>query len=313
MIVDVHTRVWESSEQLGQAVESLRRRRDEPWNRPCASVDEHDAAMEPVANAVILGFESQLLGASIPHEKVAEYVARDPARYLGFAGIDPTAGHCEQSLERAINLGLTGVVISPGAQGVHPSDTRAMALYEACQEKRLPVLVESGATLARASHMEFSLPYQLDEVARTFPELRIVLSSLGHPWIEQGLALIAKHPTVYADLSELIGRPWQLYNALVLAHQHGVMNQLVFGSNFPFCTPEKAIVTIYSVNTHVQGTHMPTVPREQLRSIVERDTLSCLGLPTPDGPPRPAPAAADNGEAAADADEHAAPVEDAAP
>jgi hypothetical protein len=73
-------------------------------------------------------------------------------------------------------------------------------------------------------------------------------------------------------------RPWQLYNALLLAHQQGVMSQIVFGSGFPFCTPERAIVTLYSINTLIQGTHLPSVPREQLRSIVERDTLAVLGL-----------------------------------
>ena len=286
MIVDVHTRIWESADQLGQAVsEQLRRHYQQPWDRPTASLTAHDQAMAPVDHAIILGLHSELLGARIDHEKVAEYVRRDPGSYIGFAGIDPTAGDVIASLQRAVELGLEGVVISPAAQGFHPADSRAEPLYAACEKRGLPILVESGALFARQARMEFDQPYLLDEVARAFPELRLVLTSLGDPWIDQGLALTAKHPTVFADLSEIMRRPWPLYNALLRAYQRGVIGQIVFGSNFPFLTPEHAIVNIYSVNTLIQGTHLPSVPREQLRSIVERDTLRCLGL----NEDRPAP------------------------
>lgn len=317
MIVDVHTRIWESTEQLGQMAEQLRRRRAEPWTSLSASAQEHAEAMKPVNNAIIRGFQSKLLGASIPHEKVAAYVAGDPQRFLGFAGIDPAAGKPLQSLEQAISLGLKGVTISPAAQGFHPSDTRAMALYEACEAKKLPIFIEPGVMLARQTMTEFSQPMLLDEIARTFPDLKLVISSLGHPWIDQTIAMLSKHPSVYSDLSSLIEQPWRLYNALVAAHQAGVMNQLLFGSNFPFCSPEKAIVTIYSVNTLVQGTHLPSVPREQLRAMVERDSLAILGLtgsqpavatPIPDA----APAAADTTEADDTRKDTPTAVEDAA-
>lgn len=294
MTVDVRTRIWDSTEQLGRMAEALRRRPAEPWARPVASAEEHARAMSPVTEALVLGFESRLVDASIPNEKIAEYVRRDPAKLVGFASIDPTVGGAVRKLEEALALGLSGVNLSPVAQGFHPADTRAMELFEACADKGVPVFVETGVALAREAPLEFGQPHLLDEVARTFPELRLVLSSLAHPWIEQGLALVGKHPTVFGEISDLILRPWQLYNALALAHQLGVMNQLLFGSGFPFCTPEKAIVTVYSMNTLVHGTHLPNVPREQLRSVIERDALKCLGLrgpgrdqPQPTAPPVP--------------------------
>ena len=282
MIVDVHTRVWDSAAQFGRAEETLRRRPTVPWQRPDASVDMHHDAMDPVQCALILGFDSAFLGANISHEQVAGYVAHNPEKFIGVAGIDPTRGDAVKSLEDALDLGLKAVTVSPAAQGCHPTDTRAMELYEACQDKHVPILFESATLLARDAKLEFAQPYLLDEVARSFPELKIVISALGDPWVHQCLTLIDKHPTVYADLSDLATRPWQLYNALILAHQQDSMGRILFGSNFPFCKPQDAIVSIYSINTFTQGTPLPNVPREQLRSIVERDALKCLGLREPE-------------------------------
>ncbi|MFA9477892.1 amidohydrolase family protein [Phycisphaerales bacterium AB-hyl4] len=278
MIIDVHTRIWDSLDQLGSAADRLRQRRSEPWDRPAASADAHELAIAPVTAAFVLGFKSKLIGAEIPNQRIAEYVQRAPDRLVGFAGIDPMEPRPVYELETAIDMGLRGVVLKPAAQGFHPADSRAMPLYEACEARNVPVMFDTSTAMARDARMEFGQPALLDEVARSFPNLKILLGSLGYPWVDQGLTLVGKHPTVFAEVGELILQPWPLYNALLLAHQQGVMNQLFFGSHFPFCQPEKAIVTMYSVNTFTQGTHLPSIPREQLRSIVERDALTSLGL-----------------------------------
>lgn len=280
MTIDLHTRLWTSTEQFGPAIaEQMRRRRIAPWDDHSADSDDHAEAMDPVQAAVILGFESKLLGGSISHEQIAGYVQRDPEKLMGFAGIDPKSDTDPvRSLESALKLGLVGVTVNPAAAGFHPTDTRAMALFEACQDLAMPVLIECGTILAREARMEFARPVLLDEVVREFPNLKLVLGAFGDPWVDEGVALLAKHPNVYADLASLTARPWQLFNALLTAHQLGAMEQVLFGSNFPFVTPEEAIKTIYSVNTLTQGTHLPSVPREQLRTVVERDTIQVLGL-----------------------------------
>ena len=283
VIVDVHTHLWESLEQLGeQSARQIRRgSSEEPWERPDTTQQAYDQAMEPVGYAFILGIECRAIGASIPAEQVAGYVARHPDKYIGFAGVDPIAPGSTGAVDQAVELGLAGVSINPSACGYHPSDTRAMLLYEQCEHLGLPIIVHPGTHLAGSSKLEYSQPYLYDEVARTFPQLKLVIAGAGLPWAEQVLVLIAKHEHCYADLSDLSRRPWQLYNVLLLAYQQEVTSRLLFGSDFPFTTPEQAIHNIYSVNTVTHGTHLPVVPREQLRSIVERDALACLGLEAP--------------------------------
>ncbi|MEM1027993.1 MAG: amidohydrolase family protein [Planctomycetota bacterium] len=290
MIVDLHTRIWESVEELGSSVaNTYRRRRGEPWEHTHASAQTHAHAMQPVDYAAVLGFESGLLDASIDAEQVLRAVQTQPGKTVGFVGVDPTLDKPVAKLEAALAMGLVGLTVSPAAAGFHPADTRAMELYEACEAKGIPVIIESNAMLSQDAKLEFAIPYLLDEVARSFPELKLVLSSFGLPWIDQCVALMAKHPNVYADVSGLVVQSWQLYNAMVQAFQAGVMNQVLFGSGFPFGDPQQAIVTLYSVNVTSQGTPLPSVPREQLRTVVERDTLAELGIKKPTGDATPAP------------------------
>ena len=81
-----------------------------------------------------------------------------------------------------------------------------------------------------------------------------------------------------ADIAGLTRRPWQAYNALVLAHQFNVMDKILFGSDFPYFTAAEAIESVYRLHEVTQGTNLPSVPRETLRSMVERDALGALGI-----------------------------------
>lgn len=279
MIVDIHTHLWERPQQLGEGTaERLRARSPGPWARLDGSTNAYDEAMRPVDRAVILGFHSLHLGASIPHEQVAGYIKRQPGRYVGFGGVDPLApGHLD-SARKAIDLGLSGIVISPAACACHPTHTRAVQLYEQCQKRNVPILIHTGTHMATSAVMEFSQPHLWDEVGRMFPDLKLVLAQVGHPWVEPALLLMSKHRNFYADLSDLTSRPWQLYNVLLMATQMHVTDHLLLGSDFPFLTPQEAIYNIYSVNHHTQGTSLPTISRQTLQEIVERDTLKCLGI-----------------------------------
>jgi predicted TIM-barrel fold metal-dependent hydrolase len=282
MIVDLHTRIWDSLDSLGPAVaEQARRRRPEPWERGTASFEAHEAATAPVSVAIVHGLHAAALDARIGHAAVADAVAKSTDTLLGFAGIDPSVGKPLDELDEAVQRGLVGVNVSPAAAGFHPCTTEAMGLYEACERRNLPVYIEAGSRLARAAKMEFAQPFLLDEIARNFPQLKLIVGGFGDPWPFQTVALLAKHPHVFADVSGMIRRPWQLYNALVAGYQAEVTGQVLFASGFPFGKPEQAIITLYSVNTLSQGTPLPSIPREQLRGIVERDALQQLNLTNP--------------------------------
>jgi len=287
MIIDCHTHIWQSPEQLGDgALAELSRPALLAGQRmrllPQADTANHLLAAEPVDRSFVLGFASTYLGAHIPNEYIADYCREHADRMIGFAGIDPTQpGALDEVMHVTQDLGLKGLTICPAAQDFHPSDTRAMAVYERAAALHLPVIFYPGTHLSPKTKMEYARPHLLDDVARSFPNLKILISHMGYPWVDETLVLLGKHQNVYSDIAALLRRPWVAYDALVRAHQFQVLEKLLFGSDFPFTTAGECIETIYSINQTAMGTNLPTVPRESLRGIVERDALALLGIQMP--------------------------------
>lgn len=287
MIIDCHTHIWQSPEQLGDgALAELSRPTLIAGQKmrllPQADTANHLLAAEPVDRTIVLGFTSRYLGAQIPNEYIADYCREHADRMIGFAGIDPTMPDAlDQVMRVTQELGLLGLTICPAAQDFHPSDTRAMAVYERAAALRLPIIFYPGTHLSPKTKMEYARPHLLDEVARSFPNLKLVVSHLGYPWVDETLVLLGKHQNVYSDVSGLLRRPWVAYDALVRAYQFQVIDKLLFGSDFPFTTAGECIETIYSINQTAMGTNLPTIPREYLRGVVERDVLGLLGIQAP--------------------------------
>ncbi len=279
MIIDLHTHVWANLDQLGPELASRRRSRSVGNGTQLdASPAAHERAMGCVDGAVVLGFRADRIGARVPNEFIAGFAAKDPRRRVGVAGIDPMSSDVLDEIEAAVGLGLVGVTVSPASQGFHPSHSDAMRVYERCAELALPIFVTVEEPLTAATVLEFARPGAWDEVARALPSLPIVIGQIGHPWIDEALLLVGKHERVFADISGVVARPWQLYNSLLSACSMGVMDKLLFGSGFPNHPPAHAIESMYSVNAYSHGTQLPAIARPSLRAIVEKDSLACLGI-----------------------------------
>ena len=90
--------------------------------------------------------------------------------------------------------------------------------------------------------------------------------------------MAAKHKNVYADLTIRPEKPWQVYNIVTAAYEAGVMEKLLFGSGYPNGRADKCIETLFGFNKLLADTNLPNVPRNEIRGIIEKNTLEILGL-----------------------------------
>ncbi len=286
MIIDCHRHVWPSVKHLldgslgGAAGLAEWVEGEQP-----GLADQNEAPIRGLVDcSIILGFKSNLLGAEIPNEFVADYVSEHSDCTVGFAGIDPTDREAPaQAAELLGNQGFAGVVLSPGVQGYHPSDTRAMRLYEKLAELNAPVMIHYPERWMSGGHLEKSRPELLDEMLRAFPSLRVLVAGLGWPFVDETVLLLAKHKNVYAEVSVITGRPLRFYQVISEAYRYQIMDKLLFGSGWPYCTVRAAVQSLYNINEIPRQTGLPSVPREAVRGIVERDSLSLLGIKPPVG------------------------------
>lgn len=282
MIIDVHTHVFPDNSVFSDTfLAEASRARKEPIDLSTRYAD-YCATAPNVTATICFGGKAKLAGLWVDDRDVATYVQQDPARLLGFLSLDPTQPGWEAELEYGHQeLGLCGIKLMPMYAGFFPQDSRLNPLWSYAQKHGLPVLLHTGTTFVSQSWIETTLPRHIDVVARRYPEARIIMAHLGHPYEGECVAVIRKHPHVYADVSALHYRPWQLFHSLMLVHEYGVWNKLLFGTDFPFTNVEASIDGLRSL-AEVKIDRFG-LPAEQIEALIERDALSLLGLALPQG------------------------------
>jgi predicted TIM-barrel fold metal-dependent hydrolase len=272
-IIDIHTHVWECPCHIGE--QFLR----DAGKNICVNLDEHWKAMDPVNKAVVLGFRARHVGVLVPNEYVAEYVGRYPDKLIGFCSVDPQDADAVDQLDHAVQgLKLRGLKMGPIYQNVAPGDSRFRRILKRAEELRIPVLIHQGTTFCTDVSLEIANPVLLQPLALEFPRLKMVIAHLGHPWIAECLVLIRKNRNMYSDISALYYRPWQFYNAMVLAMEYGVLDRLLLGSDYPFTTPASTMEALRQMNRMVEGTNLPRIPDAAIERLIHRDSLDLLGL-----------------------------------
>lgn len=276
---NVHTHTWDQALHFDAATV---READLSRGRKLdltVHLDDFLADMAPFDRVIVFGLKGKLCGYWVPNRYVAEFVAQAPEKLIGFASCDPTQADYMDDLTHAIeDLGLKGLKLGPIYAGFDPRDAGCDPIYAYCQAQGVPIVFHTGTTFNRAAPLGVSRPWLFDDVAIRYPELRIVLAHLGHPWYGECLAVIRKHPHVYADISALFYRPWQFYNMLITAQEYNVTHKLLFGTDYPFAGAEESIAGLRNVNAVTGDSGLPEVTEATITSILERDALELLGI-----------------------------------
>lgn len=178
----------------------------------------------------------------VPNETIAKAVKRYPARFIGFACVDPGKGYLAvEELELAVrDLGLVGLgEILPSNIELYPNDPRMYPLYEKALELDLPVLLHTGQIFDPGTKIKYSDPVFVDDVAVDFPSLKIIIAHFGWPWMEEAIAIVQRNPNVYFDIS---GWAPKYIPRLLLDYMDGPLSdKALFGTDYPLVSWERAV------------------------------------------------------------------------
>jgi predicted TIM-barrel fold metal-dependent hydrolase len=240
---------------------------------------EYNGSAATCDRTVVFGGKAKLSGLWVPDAEVARYAAAQPDRLVPFLSLDPTQpGWRDEMEEGHRSLGMKGIKLMPMYAGFRPDDPMLDDLWNYAARHGLPVLLHTGTTFIDKAPLECTLPRLIDNVAIRFPEVRIIMAHLSHPYEGECAVTIRKHPHVYADVSALHYRPFQFYHSLMLVQEYGVWDKLLFGSDYPFTTVDASIEGLLSLNSMLTGTNLPRLEEARIKEMIYRDSLWVVGI-----------------------------------
>jgi hypothetical protein len=290
VVIDIHSHLPRTTVAPSAPVAFTAPARPDTAPEDVHSLDRFVQAMQAVDRAIVFNVASPPAAVEAPewfmgparqiNDEIAAFVREHAPRFIGFLSVHPADPACLDEIERAVfDLGLRGIKLGPNYQHFDPLSAEAFRVYRRAEELRLPILLHQGTSPDQFAELDYAHPRHIDRVAIAFPKLRMVLAHMAHPWQIDCIAVIRKHPHVYADVSALFYRPWSHYNCMRLATEWGVLHKLLFGSDCPAAaTPTETMVRMRQVNGILAGTALPPVPEEAIEEIIHRNSLALLGL-----------------------------------
>jgi len=146
-----------------------------------------------------------------------------------------------------------------------PTDRMYWPFYVACCEYDIPVAIQVGHT-GPLLPSECGRPIYLDEVALTFPELKILGTHVGDPWADEMMILAWKHPNVYVETSARPARYWT-QGLRDFAAGRG-QDKVVWATDYPLLPFDRTLEDVYACG----------FPAEVNRKVVRDNAARVFGI-----------------------------------
>jgi len=208
------------------------------WGEGYTSGDELIAAMDEAGVETILA--TDLLAWSYPRqqrfaldmtERISELTKQYPGRVYGLADYDPfNIGKSLKKLEIDVTEhDYKGVYIHIYGYDIGLDHRKMYPLYAKCEEMGVPVSMQVGHVL-EAMPSEHGRPIQLDRIACDFPDLTIIGTHTGWPWVDEMIAVATKWPKVYINVSAWLPKYFGPTLVQFMRTRTGA-KKVLFGSN----------------------------------------------------------------------------------
>ncbi len=155
--------------------------------------------------SVITGFDehSSCGKTFVANDVVAALADRHPDRFIPFAGVDILAGdRVLDELQYWVGeRGFRGVSLRPFMIGRPASDPAYDRCYAKCVELGVPVSIHTSHNWTRTRPSDLGHPRHIDAIACRYPDLVIIMSHAGYPWVLEACLTAWKHPNVYLEIA----------------------------------------------------------------------------------------------------------------
>jgi len=211
---------------------------------------------------------------------IAEIVAPDPDRLIGFAWIEPTLSDALEGIDYAFSeKNLKGVKMIPNKW--YPADARAQACYEQIEKLGKPMLFHTGILWGKSDTSQYCRP-AFFEIMLHYPGIRFAMAHISWPWTDECCAVNGKFKsnqegehTSYIDITSGAPRIWKV-DALrkILAYLGD--EHVLYGSDSHL--PEGADYAALRLREDKEMLREAGASPETIDRILNKNPLHWLGL-----------------------------------
>jgi predicted TIM-barrel fold metal-dependent hydrolase len=226
--------------------------------------------------AVLLAWDAETATGRprVPNETVAAACRDFPDVFTGLGSVDPHKGDAAVAeVANIAALGLRGVKFHPSLQAFAPDDPAYWPVFAACERHGLLALFHTGTSGIGAGQpggqgirLDYARPILLDPVAAAHPGLTVVAAHFGWPWHMELVAMALHKTNVYIDISGW--SPKRIPAELVRELRGRLSGQFLWGSDFPFLTPERCLAELEALD----------LPEQVLAAVLHENAARILGL-----------------------------------
>lgn len=176
------------------------------------------------------------------NESVKSFCQAYPDKFVGFWGIDPHKKRAAlDEMEHVVrDFGMKGIAIDPYLAHIPASEARYYPIYTRCVDLKIPVFITMAPPPeVPGAILEYADPRDVDKVARDFPELTIIMSHGGYPFVNEAIYTCLRNANVYMDISEYERAP--MVEVYVRAMNELIPNKVLFASAHPFVELKDAL------------------------------------------------------------------------
>ncbi|MDP9475877.1 MAG: amidohydrolase family protein [Actinomycetota bacterium] len=168
-----------------------------------------------------------------PVEDLVPILSHNPERFRLMANLNPHLHYpLVEELKHQISLGAVGLKLHPVHGGFPPNDRMLYSAYAFCEANDFSVVFHCGTSVFPGSTNRYADPALIEDVARDFPDLTVVLAHGGRGWWYDAAAFIAlMRPNVWIEVS---GLPPKKLPDYYKNYDFGrLAKKMIFGTDWP--------------------------------------------------------------------------------
>lgn len=196
---------------------------------------------------------------------------RYPRRFIGAAAIDHhNLQHSIEIIQRyCIEGPCKGIAMEPGfdENPIRFDDPQLYPIFEMCQNENLFISYTTGMGFDRLSR---STPEAVDNIARDFPSLKIIVSHACWPWVTEMAWICLTTENVYMMPDMYIFNHPGSQDYVQCIKNDLINKKCIFGTAYPLTDMQEALRQTLSWD----------IPQENLENYLYNNAARILGLET---------------------------------